>query len=315
MAKVLITESILQDTADAIREKGGTVALMTPSKFAENIDNIEIGADLDDYYTTSIGGGSQSSSGILQSIKSIPSNLQCSTNMSYAFYNCKQLTTVPQLDTSNVTNMSNMFSFCEKLTSVAPLDTSSATNMSSMFYRCLVLKTIPQLDTSSATDLSGLFAMCQQLTTIPQQLNTSNVTNMNNMFNNCRALRSFPQMDTSNVTSMTMMFSYCQYTTIPQMNTSKVTNMSNMFDNAKSLNIPVLDTSSVTNMSNMFYNCQYMSDDTLNNVLQMCINATSYTGTKTLAALGFASNYYSASRIQGLTKYQDFINAGWTIGY
>lgn len=40
MTKVLITESILQDTADAIREKGGTSAPMKPSEFAKNIENL-----------------------------------------------------------------------------------------------------------------------------------------------------------------------------------------------------------------------------------------------------------------------------------
>jgi hypothetical protein len=47
----------------------------------------------------------------------------------------------------------------------------------------------------------------------------------------------------------------------------------------------------------------------------MCINATSYTGTKTFSKFGFNSGYYAASKIQSLPSYQDFITAGWTIGY
>ena len=38
------------------------------------------------------------------------------TNMSYMFYGCSSLTTVPDLDTSRATNMANMFYGCSSLT-------------------------------------------------------------------------------------------------------------------------------------------------------------------------------------------------------
>lgn len=34
-----------------------------------------------------------------------------------------------------------------------------------------------------------------------------------------------------------------------------------------------------------------------------------------ISKLGFSSNAYPKSRIQALSNYQDFINAGWSIGY
>ena len=52
------------------------------------------------------------------------------------FYSCKSLTTIPQLDTSNVTNMSYMFYNCLSLTSIPQLDTSNVTDMEFMFYSC-----------------------------------------------------------------------------------------------------------------------------------------------------------------------------------
>lgn len=59
-----------------------------------------------------------------------------------------------------------------------------------------------------------------------------------------------------------------------------------------------------------------MNDDSLNNILKMCINvSSSYSRAKTLYELGLKSNNYPASRIQALSNYNDFITAGWSIGY
>ena len=67
-------------------------------------------------------------------------------------------------------------------------------------------------------------------------------------------------------------------------------------------------------MYRMFFYCFSLSDTSLDNILQMCINATSYTATKTLNHIGIYLDTYPASRIQALPHYQDFLDAGWTIG-
>lgn len=98
--------------------------------------------------------------------------------------------------------------------------------------------------------------------------------------------------------------------------TSVITNMNNMFRNCSKLTtVPIFDTSSVTTMGDMYRGCQMLSNQSLDNILQMCINATSFTGTKTLSYIGISSQFYTAETIQSLPHYQDFINAGWTIGY
>ena len=110
------------------------------------------------------------------------------TNMSYMFYSCTDLITIPQLDTSKVTNMNSMFAYCYKLTTVPLLDTSNVTDMSYMFQNCSNnLTTIPQLDTSKVTNMESMFNYCKALTTIPQ-LDTSNVTSMWGIFNSCSNL-------------------------------------------------------------------------------------------------------------------------------
>ena len=145
-------------------------------------------------------------------------------------------------------------------------------------------------------------------------IDTSNLENMTSFFQSTY-ITEIPLINTSNVTSMTSMFNQCFYlTTVPLIDTSKVTDMRYMFNSCSSLTtIPQFDTSSVTNMSSMFYDCVLLSDTSLNNILAMCIGATSYTGTKTLSTLGIYTWNIPASRIEALSNYQDFINAGWTI--
>ena len=49
------------------------------------------------------------------------------------FSYCSSLTSIPQLDTSNVKIMSSMFDSCRSLTSIPQLDTSNVTSMSTIF--------------------------------------------------------------------------------------------------------------------------------------------------------------------------------------
>ena len=153
------------------------------------------------------------------------------------------------------------------------------------------------------------------ITEISTQLDTSSVTTMQYMFQECTNLTNIPLLNTSNVTDMSYMFYKCtNLTNIPLLNTSNVTTMSFMFYSCTNLQtIPQLDTSSVTNMNSMFSSCTSLSDESLNNILAMCANATSYTGTKTLAQIGLTSE--QATKCTTLSNYQVFLNAGWTTGY
>ena len=94
--------------------------------------------------------------------------------------------------------------------------------------------------------------------------------------------------------------------------TQNTTNMNNMFAYCTSLEkVPVFSWASATNLSSMFTNCNSLSDESLNNIMYMCINATSYTGTKTLYALSVPST--KRSRCPNLSNYQAFLDAGWTL--
>ncbi len=259
----------------------------------EVVTNVSGGGDLSEYFGSTINTGTSSQSGLNKIIKKIPSGISVAANSAmYMFNNCTALETISLIDTSNVIYMSYMFQNCYVLKTIPLLNTSNVTSMNNMFNSCYVLNTIPLLDTSNVTNMASMFRECIGLQTIPL-LNTNKVTTMETMFYNCQHLDNVPQLDTSNVTNMNYMFYNCIFTTT----------------------IPLLDTSKVTGMSNMFQKCTNLSNESLNNILAMCANATSYTGTKTLAKLGLTNTYYQAGLIQTLSNYQAFLDAGWTIGY
>ena len=101
-------------------------------------------------------------------------------------------------------------------------------------------------------------------------------------------------------------------TSIPLLDTNSVTSMYGMFYNCTNLtSIPQLNTSSVTIMQGMFYNCTSLSNESLNNILYMCVHSA--TTTKTLKYIGLTQE--QANICTTLSNYQDFVNAGWTTGY
>ena len=184
-----------------------------------------------------------------------------------------------------------------------------------------MIKTLPDITlASNYLNLSNAFANHYVLETAPK-ITTENVTEMNSMFSGCKVLTKVPNYNTANVTDMSYMFYYCSaLETAPQMNTSKVTNFSQMFNYCGELkNVPIYNFSSATvnsNFGNMFRNCLKLTDESLDNILQSCITATSFTGAKNLTTFGISSTYYyPVERIQALPHYQDFVNAGWSIGY
>ena len=179
------------------------------------------------------------------------------------------------------------------LTKIDSLNTSSMGNGEYLFKGCTHLESIPNIDTSNMVSLYYAFNNCSSLTSIPQ-LNTSKVTNLGNCFSGCTSLTSIPQLDTKAVIQMPSMVSGC---------TNLVT-------------IPVLNTSSCTNMKNIVNSCPNLSDQSLDNILQMAIGVSAvYMQTKTLYDLGLRKTVYTQAKIESLPHYADFIAAGWTTGY
>lgn len=82
------------------------------------------------------------------------------------FSDCENLTTIPQLNTSNVEDMSLMFQNCTKLTTIPLLDTSKVSTMRYMFNNCRNLTEIPALNVSNVANFDSAFTNCSSLTAI-----------------------------------------------------------------------------------------------------------------------------------------------------
>lgn len=193
---------------------------------------------------------------------------------------------------------------------------SSQTNLNSKFRMDANLVYMPLVDTSNVTNMNACFNYCSRLIIVPL-LNTSKVTDIGHAFTRCSNLEKVALLDTSNVITMDYTFQECtSLKEIPQFNTGNCKNFSYTFyDCLKLKSVPVLDTSKCTSYKNMFGSCPGLTDESLNNIMRMCINMTSLssTATKTLKQAGITPA--QATSCQSLSNYQDFLDAGWTTGY
>lgn len=145
-----------------------------------------------------------------QTVTEIPFDIELvgSGSARNMFQDCSALTTVPDMNTSNVTNMNTMFRGCAALTHAPDLDTSGVTDMAFMFYDCSSLTYVPDMDTSQVTYMRGMFSNCNSMTQAPA-LNTPQVVDSAYMFSNCSSLTYVPDMDTSQNTDLYAMFENC----------------------------------------------------------------------------------------------------------
>ena len=139
----------------------------------------------------------------------------------------------------------------------------------------------------------------------------SQVTNMYLMFNGCTKLKYAPAFNTAAVTNMTFLFRGCKSLThVPAYNTMNVTNMAYMFSECTNLsNIPMMDLSNVTNLYSFINGCD-LTNDSKENIMAMCVNATNYAGTKSLTELGVS--YEDVYNWEILPGYTAFNAAGWS---
>lgn len=245
---------------------------------------------------------------------------------------------IPNINTSNIINMEYMFSFSNVLT-IPILDMSNVTDADYMFSNNSVLLNVPELDFKNVNTAKGMFTNCVSLTTVNIK-NLNNVTDISNLFYNCSNLENIPEFNLENATTVRTMFSGCSkikevimtitdkctitqdlfsnctaLTKAPSLNTGNVTNMMEMFENCTSLvNLPLYNTSSVVYIYNAFKGCTALSEDSLNNILAMCVSATNVSASnKTLKHTGLTQE--QATTCTTLSNYQAFLDAGWTTGY
>ena len=149
-------QDFLTDIANAIRTKTQTTEPINAQNFSTEILNIQTGggentlnnlldATHSCYYLFNKYNGASVDSLIS------PGDTENVKDMSYMFYKCSSLTTIPQLNTSNVNDMSNMCVSCYALTTIPALDMNNVNYATNMFDYCGNLKSI--LMTNIGTNL------------------------------------------------------------------------------------------------------------------------------------------------------------------
>ena len=156
----------------------------------------------------------------------------------------------------------------------------------------------------------------------PEVIDVSIIVAFDYMFQNATQIE---ELDLSSwiptvATTCVSMFEGCtNLKKIKTLDTSEMQNMSRMFFGCGSLeDVSQMDFSSIqsSGLYYMFRNCYSLTDDSVNNILASCITVPAdFTGIKTLSNIGFRSSTVASSRIQALSNYQAFLDAGWTIGY
>ena len=170
-------------------------------------------------------------------------------NMSNAFYNCQNLTSVVGIN-QNVTNMFYTFYNCYNLNQNIQIP-NNVTNMAYTFWNCTNFNQNIQIP-SGVTNMAYTFWNCSNLNQNIQIPNS--ITNMYQTFSFCYSLNQNIQIPNS-VTDMPRTFSDCynlnQNIQIP----NSVTDMPHTFYSCTNLNQNIQIPNSVTVMSHTFYNC------------------------------------------------------------
>lgn len=273
----------------------------------------------------------------MQSISFItPMDTSAVKSIRNCFSNCKSLANFPITTMENVTDAASAFAGCTKLLDVGELNLFSATNISNMFTNSGVTN-ISMINTSKIVRMENTFQKCNNLKNIPESdfssvqyaksafsnsgielvpnINMPKVYDLSDFCFACENLTTVGIITISQSCGMLRAFAECtKLTTVEGIN-GKIRQAGDMFRNCILLeNIPEFDCSEATSLYNTFSGCSSLSDESLNNILNICrkspITNDSY---KTLKYVGLTSA--QATICQGLSNYQAFLDAGWTTGY
>jgi len=217
------------------------------------------------------------------------------------FKGCRKLIYVPDMLNINITRSVATFEDCENLIKAPQMNLANSEDTYEMFKGCTSLVSVPTYTIKDNIWIYEMFDRCTSLTSVPKLIFLGTNNNVHGLFAQCTSLTSV---------------------TLNEFDTDHFTNMYDLFRGCTNLvDIPVFTTSHFTGSSNLdawdrcFENCPNLSNQSLNNIMQMSINMTNlqYARSKTLKKWGLTKE--QAQICTTLSNYQAFINAGWTTGY
>lgn len=196
-------------------------------------------------------------------------------------------------------------------------DSAQKVQITNIFNGCSNLKNA-KLTLSASGSMQYAFADCTRLERIEDGLDTADVTSISEAFRGCSSLNYLYELDLSSCTTCYRAFQNCtSLEHAPYINSINTGgNFQQMFWNCSSLKtLPPYNLHTPNNLTNMFQGTgSNLDENSRRNILGM-LAACTYSGTKTLAHLGFTASMYSAASWQALPNYNSFVAAGWSIGY
>lgn len=313
----LIKSTTLEDIADAIREKTGSQDTIVVSNFASEIENIPSGGGGLDWSAIGYNTRPSTITNAYNNAVDILNELDLTRqNASTLYSGRKDIILFPKCTFTRCYNFEKTFRQCISLLECdITSQTSNGASIIQMFYQCFALQKVKL--SMKIINCGNSFYSCNSLKEIDlTSSDFSNCSEITGMFQNCGSLETINgSITTTRRMSANSTFYGCQkLVTAPTIN-GTFSAMSQMFQNCGALvNLPIYDTSQTSGMYNAFSGCTSLSNESLNNILKMCIDTTGwYSGNKTLKQIGLTST--QATTCQGLSNYQAFLDAGWTTGY
>ena len=198
--------------------------------------------------------------------------------LSGAFFHCKNLTSVSEIDTYIADavltpqhiegSLSGMFLDCTSFNGdLSGWDVSQVTDMSRMFFGCTSFnRDLSNWDVSQVTDMGGMFLCCTSFNGDLSKWDVSKVVGMSGMFSRCTAFNGdLSKWNVGQVTGMSGMFSDCSSFNgdLSKWNVGQVTEMSYMFAYCKAFNgdLSKWKVGQVTEMDHLFYGCTSFNGD------------------------------------------------------
>lgn len=244
-----------------------------------------------------------------------------------AFRNCASITSIPSIDSwdmSNITNMSFAFSGNTNFNGdISSWKTSKVTNFDNCFAACVNFNSdLSAWNIGSCTSMSATFSNCTTFNGNISTWNTSNVTNMNNILSNCAVFnRDIGLWNVSNVTQMSFSFSGCTIlnpASIGTWNTIKLSNANSLFTNCTAWNqdISLWNIAALTTASNMLSGTAYNitnynlllnsitgwpSQGTINNSVTIHFGSAHYSGVQAIAGRAILTSTHSWTITDGGT--------------